>query len=76
MLCSQVGGSAPTTVTDRPTHTPRNGSEEKTAAPAWPVLLHGIYTTLWDAPVLEAEPHQQTAPIYNLVQLIAANKQL
>jgi hypothetical protein len=53
MVCSQEGGSAPTRVTDQPTHSPAGALSKGPSAPATPVLNPGIYTTWRDAPSIE-----------------------
>ena len=50
MVWSQEGGSAPTRVTDQPTHSPAGALRRRPSAPATPVLSPGIYTTWRDAP--------------------------
>ena len=50
MVWSREGGSAPTRVTDRPTHSPAGSLGNAPSAPATPVLSPGIYTTWRDAP--------------------------
>ena len=50
MVWSREGGSAPTRVTDQPTHSPAGALSNGPSAPATPVLSPGNYTTWRDAP--------------------------
>jgi hypothetical protein len=62
MVCSQEGGSAPTRVTDQPTHSPAGALSNGPSAPATPVLSPGIYTTWRDAPQYSGKFNHRIPP--------------